>query len=270
MENKYSINKEKYVSKNLENIHQINDAFLSKIIFKEFGQSYLRFFSIDLYKKKLLMETDNLIIPSNIYISENKKIKIFLDPKQNNFKLLENHFEVMDNFFGSEEVKKSLFGNKYENYKYDPILKLPQPKDDEDDSDNESDVTDKKYNFRIKIKTDQHLILKTQILDENNICQAKFEKKESKYGGYSLILDENKKYTYIKAGTSIKIIFYYDFIWAQKNKNFTGKIPYGVNLVLDLLDINNPNPETYSKTFQQIDLKYVNNIPIINNLELVI
>ncbi|AVL94695.1 hypothetical protein ma309 [Moumouvirus australiensis] len=267
MENKYSINKESYLSKNLDNIHQINDTFLSKIRFKEFGKSCLRFFSIDLYKKKLLIETDNLIIPSNIYISQNKKIKIFLDPKQNNFKSLENHFEIMDKFFSSDEVKKNLFGNNYDKYKYDPILKLPQ---DKDESDDESDTSNKKYNFRVKIKTDQHLNLKTWIIDGGNKCEAQLQNNESKYGGYSLILDENIKYKYIKTGTPVKIIFYYDFIWAQKNKNFSGKIPYGVNLVLDLLDIDNPNPEIYSKTFQQVELKYENNIPFINNINIII
>nr|AEX62940.1 hypothetical protein mv_R736 [Moumouvirus Monve] len=176
----------------------------------------------------------------------------------------------MDQFFSSNEVKKTLFGNNYDKYQYDPILKLPPSKDDEDNSDDESDTPKKKYNFGVTIKTDVDLGLKTWIIDEDNICQAKLEEIESKYGGYSLILNENIKYRYIKANTPIKIIFYYDYIWAQKHKNYTGKIPYGINLKLDLLDINNPNPKTYSKTFKQVDLKYEINIPIINNLELVI
>nr|AEX62939.1 hypothetical protein mv_R735 [Moumouvirus Monve] len=51
MQNKYSINKNKYIAKNLNNIDQINNETLSKIKFKEFGESYMKFFSIDLYKK---------------------------------------------------------------------------------------------------------------------------------------------------------------------------------------------------------------------------
>ncbi|AGF85451.1 hypothetical protein QJ854_gp331 [Moumouvirus goulette] len=274
MEDKYSINKDIYIVKNFDNIDQINDNLLSKIKFKEFGKFHLRFFHIDLYKKKLMIETDNLILFENVYISHNKKMKIYLNPKKSNFQILQNHLKNMDEYFGSDEVKKNLFGSDYNKYKYDPILKLPVHQIYQD---NDGDIKTKKEkysNFGVKIKSDKDNNVKTWILKDNLVCKSKLENNESKYGGYSLIINDtvdDLKYKYIKKNTPIKLIFYYDFIWATKNKNMgSNKLAYGVNLKVDLLDLDNENPEIYSKTFKQIDLTYTMNVPIINNIELII
>ena len=68
-------------------------------------------------------------------------IKIVLDPNQSACIDLKTHLESADDFFGSDQMRKRLFGTKCDQYMYQPIVRFPGTPDE---SNSEEDSSAKK------------------------------------------------------------------------------------------------------------------------------
>jgi len=74
--------------------------------------------------------------------AEREFIKIPLDPKQKNCMELRKHIAAADEYFGSDEMKKQLFGKRADEFEYNPCIRMPEKQDDKED-DNDDDDEDK-------------------------------------------------------------------------------------------------------------------------------
>ena len=71
------------------------------------------------------------------YPTEEKRefIKVPFDPEQPESMKLKDYCTMLDTHFGSEEVKKKLFGKFADRYKYSQCVNVPKKKDDEEEED---------------------------------------------------------------------------------------------------------------------------------------
>lgn len=154
--------------------------------------------------------------------SHREFIKIPFDPLQESCMALLKHFTEADNYFGSDEIKKKVFGSKWEKYVYHPIVRTPSHCCDEDENDS-TDTKRKKPNY---------CKMKFHIMDN---CSERINK--------TSIIDGNGKQIdcptitsiakHIKFNSRIQVTFKYTKIWANKFKSSeSDKIMYAVGLTM--------------------------------------
>nr|WBF70892.1 hypothetical protein [Megavirus caiporensis] len=237
MKSTYFVDKKKYIAKNTDELDDINkldinDPINVYISMKLYGLFY--------NKKKLMIETANIILTKNTFIGGNFGVNILFDKNQSDLIKLYDHFKIIDDYFGSDNFKNNLFGSK--KLFYESIIKEKNNQDDSDDSDDDN-IAEKyfKCKFKVSKKQDKEIELLTHILTNGIFCKSTFTDNKSKYGGYNLHLND-EKYSCLTGNSKIKLIFYYDYVWANSHK-------YGISLKIDLIDINNENPKTYTNQY---------------------
>ena len=164
---------------------------------------------------------DDFAVKSDEY---RRFILIPLDPNQPACMKLRSILEKADEYFGSEEFKKKLFGNKYDNYKYIPC-----------------------------IKERQHHVYYNPTGTRLDYCHVKFM--NSKEGIQILLTNNGKKIIiktvteltkYIKFFTTARFKIRINKIWAGTSKLMgMSKLLYGVGLLMEKISLGNePEPDS--------------------------
>lgn len=164
---------------------------------------------------------------TNYYPTDDKRefIKIPLDSNQQSCVELRKHLELADEWAGSDEMRKKLFGKKANKYQYSPCIKTPQTFNDEDEDESDKKKEKSKYPIIDYVK------MKFNISIENN----------SRINRTKLVKVSDNKKTTVEANTiteianqihflsEIKCIFHYMKIWANKTPGQGAtKIMYGL------------------------------------------
>lgn len=176
-------------------------------------------------------------------------IEIPLDPEQPDAVRLREHLEKGDEYFGSEETRKKLFGKHASKYVYSPMVKIAKKKDD-DDSDSEEDKKSKKKG-KGKDNND-----KKKSYPNHDYVRMKFNfyvKEDERVNVTKLKRINGKTKTVVKAQTmddiereirflsEIRLIFHYGRIWANKAAApGSDKKLYGVGLKVIAIDYTPP------------------------------
>jgi len=176
-------------------------------------------------------------------------IKIVLDPNQPACTDLKTHLELAENFFGSDQMKKRLFGTKSDQYIYQPIVRFPGAFDE---SNSEEDLSSKKYiqppYCKIKFDSDYNTGEIKTIIKKNGII----------IDGVKTVTDIC---THLKYGSKLKMTFLYSKIWINKTRiPGQNKYMYGVGLKVQELDIGeyyfNPYPKLQTINLFEIKKAY--------------
>lgn len=150
---------------------------------------------------------------------------------------LENDLDRIDDYFGSDEVRKELFGQKlYKKAQYFPIIKRSNP-DDDDDDDTESD--DKKvyhpsFKGKFKIKNKGSILNEKLFKEGDHRDEYYLEENVCMIYKNDECISNNKKIKDIKATlnkelyqSKITLLVEINNIWTG---NIQGKPSYKVNL----------------------------------------
>lgn len=200
---------------------------------------------------KILVQTDKIKITShgipslskegdknNYYPTDDKRefIKVPLDPEQESCVKLRKFLEKVDEWAGSEEMRIKLFGKRASKYQYQKCIKSPEAKDDDDDSDD-----DDKPKKGKKAKNSGDEKKKYPPMDYVKMKLNVVASGSGRINKTKLKRIEGSKKTFVKADTvtevaneirflsEIKIIFYFNKIWANKTAaQGATVIPYGM------------------------------------------
>ena len=172
--------------------------------------------------------TDETSKGGNFYPDDSKRefIKIPLDPEQPACVELRKHFEEADEWAGSDEMRNQLFGKRADKYEYQPCVKTPEPRDNDDDDKKSSLKKFKKeypiYSY-IKMKFNMRQTGKERV----NITRLKkVDGKTKNFVKAKTITDIANEIRFL---SEVKIIFYYNKIWANKTPaQGAKKIMYGL------------------------------------------
>jgi len=235
-------------------IYRYNKINFSNVVLSDLNKSepqdlaYISYDDPDVNTEtKILLQSDKIRITSggipkphpSFYPTALSRefIKVPLDDKQESCKKLRTHMEAADEFFGSEETKKKIFGSKAKRYEYQPLIKVPQaPVEDsgsEEDKPKKGKPTKGKANSTPIEKLD---CIKMKFNFINNDSGDRINKTK-------LTRINNGKKTKVDATTiddilreipfrsEIKFIFYYSKVWAAKTPARGSKmLQYGVGL----------------------------------------
>ena len=175
---------------------------------------------------------------NNYYPDDTKRefIKVPLDPEQPSCVELRKHIEAADEWAGSNEMKKKLFGKKADKYQYQPCIKVPLKRDDDDDDEDNDDNLKKGKNTKGGKEKKEYPVIEYVKMKFNVVPNGKGRLNKTK-----LKRVEGKTKTVVKANTiteianeikflsEIKFIFYYSKIWANKvPAQGADKIMYGI------------------------------------------
>ncbi|XWV26520.1 hypothetical protein QJ857_gp0547 [Tupanvirus soda lake] len=154
--------------------------------------------------------------------SKREFIKIPLDPDQPACVELRKHIQAADEWAGSEELKKKLFGKRAKEYQYQPSIKTPKKQTNDDDDDDDEPKKGKGKGKDSKPKKEYPIIDYVK-MKFNVVSQGKGRVNMTK-----LKKVDGKTKTVIKADTiteianevkflsDIRLVFYYNKIWANK------------------------------------------------------
>lgn len=191
-------------------------------------------------KTKILVQTGKIKLTShgipqlskegdinNYYPNDSVRefIKIPLDPEQLACVELRKHIEAADEWAGSTEMRKKLFGKKAVEYQYQSSIRTPKKCDDDDDDkpkkgkNSKSDFNEKKVYPII-----DYVKMKFNVAVQDNVRINKTKlnkiegttKKPIKADTITEIANE------IKYLSEIRLIFYYNKIWANKSPSSPG------------------------------------------------
>lgn len=164
--------------------------------------------------------------------SKREFIKIPLDPEQPACVELREHIEAADEWAGSEEMRKKLFGKKADKYQYQSSIKTPQKSEEEE----EDDVPKKSKNVKPAKDVKVYPVIDYVKMKFNVAVEGKGRINKTK-----LKKIEGKNKTLVRADTiteianevrflsEIKFLFYYNKIWANKTAaQGATKIMYGL------------------------------------------
>ena len=196
---------------------------------------------------KILIQSDKIKLTSHgipqldkegavdgFYEDDTKRefIKIPLDDSQPSCVALRQHLKKADEFFGSDKLRKQLFGNRAKDYEYQPCIKTPQSKPSEDDdkkskSKSKEDDKPKPVIDYVKMKFNMVYVgdgKNKQHINKTKLKRVGKEKKENVIA--ETITDVANE---IKWNSEIKFIFYYNKVWANKTPASGAKvITYGL------------------------------------------
>src|ERR1700733_10824011 len=184
-------------------------------------------------------------------------INVPLDENQPNALRFKEHLEKADEFFGSDKIKKKLFKEKAKEYMYQPIVRKPNIKEEDDvDSDNDNKKFTKKkkedveaYPDKCKLKfnirygdNDEHFNVTTIILTEKTTDGKKIEETKKTEMKPTTITEISEL---IKYRSDVRYMIYYYKLWAAKSKlqGATYKM-YGVGLKIIALEYTPPSGST--------------------------
>ena len=141
---------------------------------------------------------------------------------------LRKHLEAADEWAGSDEMRKKLFGKRANKYQYMPCIKTPQINDDDDDdSEGKDKGRDKNRPVIDFVKMKFNIILD----GDNRINKTKLRKVDGKTK--QIVVAETMKdvANEIRFLSDVKFIFFYGKIWANKTLNQgASHILYGIGL----------------------------------------
>ncbi|AUL78306.3 hypothetical protein QJ856_gp0511 [Tupanvirus deep ocean] len=158
--------------------------------------------------------------------SKREFIKIPLDPDQPQCVELRKHIQAADEWAGSEEMKKKLFGKRAKEYQYQPSIKTPKKPvsdDDDDDDDKPKGKGKGKGKGKDSKPKKEYPIIDYVKMKFNVVSQGKGRVNMTK-----LKKVDGKTKTVVKADTiteianevkflsEIRLVFYYNKIWANK------------------------------------------------------
>ncbi|AGC01838.1 hypothetical protein H012_gp625 [Acanthamoeba polyphaga moumouvirus] len=183
---------------------------------------------------KLLVQSDKLKITDHgipgiheqYYPDDSKRefIKVPLDNGQDACRKLRKHFEEADQFFGSNKLRKKIFGNNADQYQYQPIIRTPQEQNN-DEKKNKSGEDKPKHDF-VKLKFNMAGSGESRV-NRTKLFQIKSEKEKEPINADTITEVAN----HIRFQSEIKFIFYYVKIWANSSKTQgLNKYLYGVGL----------------------------------------
>jgi hypothetical protein len=195
-------------------------------------------------KTKLLVQTCNIKLTAHgipqlggdYYKDDNDRefIKIPLDPNQQSCVELNLHLEKADEYFGSDAIRKALFGKKAEKYEYQPCIKQPQEKDDDDDDNDDSSKKKKTKKDKKEYPKVNFCKMKFNFVSDSNDKDKHFNKtkfirrdgdKKSSVNLKTMTDIANE----LKYQSDVKFIFAYNKLWANKTPMPGAKtIMYGV------------------------------------------
>lgn len=173
--------------------------------------------------------------------SKREFIKIPLDDQEGAL-ALRKHLEEADEHFGSEELRKQLFGKRAKEYEYQPCIKTPQVKQHDNDDDDEAPQKGKKSSSKAKetkekkeprpivdyVKMKFHVVVVGDGKEKKRVVKTKLirlGKKKEVIKAETMTDVANE----IRWNSEIKFIFYYCKIWANKTPAQGAKvIPYGI------------------------------------------
>lgn len=201
---------------------------------------------------KILVQTDKIKITShgipslskegdknNYYPTDDKRefIKVPLDPEQESCVKLRKFLEKVDEWAGSEEMRIKLFGKRASKYQYQKCIKSPEAKDDDEDDGDDDDKpkkgkkAKKSGDEKKKYPPMDYVKMKLNVVGSGS----------GRINVTKLKRIEGSKKTFVKADTvtevaneirflsEIKIIFYFNKIWANKTvAQGATVIPYGM------------------------------------------
>ncbi|QGR53836.1 hypothetical protein [Moumouvirus maliensis] len=183
---------------------------------------------------KLLVQSDKIKITDHgipgiheqYYPDDSKRefIKIPLDESQESCRKLIEHFDKADQFFGSKNLRKKIFGNNCEQYQYQPIIRKPQEQNN--DNKNKTNGENKPKCDFVKIKFNMAGSNESRV-NRTKLFQIKTggEKEPVKADTITEVAN------HIRFQSEIKFIFYYVKIWANSSKTQgLNKYLYGVGL----------------------------------------
>ena len=169
--------------------------------------------------------------------SDREFIKIPLD-EQPSAIALRAHLEKADDYFGSEKIRKQLFGKHAKDYEYQPCIKTPVRNNNNNDSSEDSD-NPKKKSKKSKddperpivdyVKMKFHMESRGDGDDKKSINKTKLVRVIGKTREVIKASSIKEIADHIRWKSEIKFIFYYNKVWANKSKAPGAQfIPYGV------------------------------------------
>ncbi|AKI80236.1 hypothetical protein QJ850_gp463 [Acanthamoeba polyphaga mimivirus] len=219
---------------NKENILTMNDKIdFSSIKFQDskFKQTYLKYISNN--GKKLSFRSERIPSESIMICVMNYGLMIYVDD------VMRSCLEYMDNYFSSDEVKKLMFGPKYDKMTYVPTIR--------------------------KGKKGDYIILyfqKSQEEIDSVICKNGFKQDIKLTGKYtssgkneykihdSVNDSETSLKDYLSQSKDIQIVFHYKSISKRPNTN-----SYGVKLSITKIELDNPiKTNRYYKIYYNLDV----------------
>ena len=208
---------------------------------------------------KLLVQSDKIKLSSHgipsldkpgsqnkFYPDDSKRefIKIPLDPKQDTAMELRAHLEAADEWAGSDEMRKKLFGKRANRYQYQQCIKTPQKQnntfEDDDDNDDDDDKSkgkkgkkgndkskkgknddEKKGDEKKEYPIIDYVKMKFNVVPDGKDGKDRLNKTKLKRidGKTKTLVQANSIAEIadeIKFHSEIKFIFYYNKIWANK------------------------------------------------------
>lgn len=154
-------------------------------------------------------------------------IKIPLDPEQDTCVALRKFLEKVDLFFGSDDMKKKLFGKKANMYQYQSTIRTPQTNnnndnddDDDDDDSKSSKKKGKKNNGKKEYPIYDFCKMKFNVIKqgEGRVNKTKLKKVDAGIKTQikaDTITEIAKEIRYL---SEIKFIFYFNKVWANAAK----------------------------------------------------
>jgi hypothetical protein len=246
-------------------VHQYHDINFDNIHIPELNWEYrqptskISYLNVNQLEMPILIQTG--IIKMTFYgiphindwrpkDDEREFIYIPLDPNQWQCIELRNHLEQIDAYFGSNEIKKKLFGRRAKEYEYSSCIR--RILDFESDSDEE---------------------FKKQECRKPERCKMKFEMAqsgESRINITKLIKIVNGKKIPVSAktiteiannitfGTEIRLVFKYHKIWASKVKHLGCQFrQYGIGLKVVLIEFSPKKPNITNIKFISMNATFM-------------
>lgn len=169
---------------------------------------------------------------TNFYPDDSKRefIKIPLDPGQAACLELREHLEKADEWAGSDEMRKKLFGKRADKYQFQTSIKTPQKIDKNDDEEDEEDDKLKKGKDNKPAKVYpviDYVKMKFNVVKGKNMTKLKkIEGNKKNLVKAETITEIASEITFL---SEVKFIFYYNKIWANKTPSpGAPKIMYGI------------------------------------------
>lgn len=194
---------------------------------------------------KVLVQTGNINITShgipsldkpesknNYYPDDSKRefMKIPLDPEQEACNELKEFLQKADEWAGSSEMRKKLFGKRADKYQYLECVKTPQPMNNDEDSDDDADKK-KKNKTRKEYPIIDFVKMKFDVVQDGKgrLVRTKLKKVEGDKKKLIKAETMTEVANELNFHSRCKYIFYFNKIWANKSPASGSKmIMYGI------------------------------------------
>jgi len=135
---------------------------------------------------------------------------------------LRKHIAAADEYFGSDEMKKQLFGKRANEFEYNPCIRMPEKQDDKEDDndDDDEDKPKKKKPANKKYPPMEYCKMKFNMVTDNKerINKTKLKRIDGKTKNIVIAKTVTDIANEIRFHSEIKFIFYYAKVWKNKTK----------------------------------------------------